>query len=223
MTSGDFAAVADLPVSDRRAHWHFRPAARLAGASRLPARPHQPVHGRARQRGLVPQGATTPRGRDPVDRRVLPPAGRHQELEHGLWPWRFPPVPVRRAVRRRRRPCARILERISTARAPSFVTVLKRFGPGDDGYLSFPMPGWTLALDFPARTPGLAGLLRWLDERVLAGGRPGLPGEGLQGQRRRAGRACTRGLRTSGSCARELDPRRHAGLRPVCARLAAIA
>ena len=66
----------------------------------------------------------------------------------------------------------RCLELISTTRAPSFVTVLKRFGPGDDGYLSFPMSGWTLALDFPARTPGLAGLLDRLDEGVLgAGGR----------------------------------------------------
>jgi decaprenylphospho-beta-D-ribofuranose 2-oxidase len=52
------------------------------------------------------------------------------------------------------------------------VTVLKRFGPGDDGVLSFPMPGWTLALDFPSRTPGLATLLNSLDEDVLsAGGR----------------------------------------------------
>jgi decaprenylphospho-beta-D-ribofuranose 2-oxidase len=54
----------------------------------------------------------------------------------------------------------------------SFVTVLKRFGPGNEGFLSFPMQGWTLALDFPARTPGLAELLNSLDEDVLtAGGR----------------------------------------------------
>ncbi len=66
----------------------------------------------------------------------------------------------------------RSFEKISAARAPSFVTVLKRMGDGDPGLLSFPMPGWTLALDFPARTPGLAGLLGRLDEAVLdAGGR----------------------------------------------------
>ena len=66
----------------------------------------------------------------------------------------------------------RSFELVSRARAASFVTVLKRFGEGDPGPLSFPAPGWTLALDVPARTGGLDGLLASLDRLVVeAGGR----------------------------------------------------
>lgn len=61
-----------------------------------------------------------------------------------------------------------IVETISAAGAPSSLTVLKRFGPGNRGFLSFPKPGWTLTLDFPTNTPGLARLLTRLDEIVLS-------------------------------------------------------
>ncbi len=64
-----------------------------------------------------------------------------------------------------------LLEVISTARAGSFLAVLKQFGQQGPGLLSFPMPGYTLALDFSA-TAATFSLLLHLDRIVTeCGGR----------------------------------------------------
>ncbi|MFB8762616.1 FAD-binding protein [Nocardiopsis alba] len=63
-----------------------------------------------------------------------------------------------------------VVEELARTGAPSFLAVLKRMGDPTPGPLSFPRPGWTLAMDLPVDHPGLARLLRGFDERVLAAG-----------------------------------------------------
>jgi decaprenylphospho-beta-D-ribofuranose 2-oxidase len=171
ITSGDFAELADLPGSAKADPFAFRPGARLGLPDRFPpglinrytvGLANEAWYRKApRQR----QGEIQTIGQffHPLDgirnwNRAYGPGGFRQ-YQYVV------PFGQEAAVRRS-------FELVSQAHAPSFVTVLKRFGEGDPGLLSFPMPGWTLALDFPARTPGLGGLLGRLDELVLeAGGR----------------------------------------------------
>jgi decaprenylphospho-beta-D-ribofuranose 2-oxidase len=171
ITSGDFAEPADLTPGDRADPFAFRPGARLGLPAVFPpglinrytAAAANEAWFRKAPRRRHGELQTIGKFFHPLDgvrnwNRVYGPGGFRQ-YQYVL------PFGQEAAVRRS-------FELVSQARAPSFVTVLKRFGPGDPGLLSFPMAGWTLALDFPARTPGLAGLLGLLDQLVIeAGGR----------------------------------------------------
>ncbi len=59
-----------------------------------------------------------------------------------------------------------LMETIADAGTGSFLAVLKTLGGEGRGYLSFPMRGYTLALDFPAK-PGVNDLLRRLERITL--------------------------------------------------------
>jgi FAD/FMN-containing dehydrogenase len=65
-----------------------------------------------------------------------------------------------------------ILGRIAALGAGSFLAVLKTFGPEEEGPLSFPLPGYTLALDFPLHGGDIIPFLRQLNKLIAgAGGR----------------------------------------------------
>lgn len=62
-----------------------------------------------------------------------------------------------------------MLAQIADAGIASPLSVLKRMGPGRGGMLSFPMEGFTLAVDFPNR-PGAAALIEVLNGMTEAAG-----------------------------------------------------
>jgi decaprenylphospho-beta-D-ribofuranose 2-oxidase len=169
ITSGDFAALDDLDAARRADPFKFDPRARLAAPSVLPP-------GLMNRHSIRLANAAwylkAPKLREhelqtisqffhPLDgirnwNSVYGPGGFRQ-YQYVM------PFGAEAAVRKS-------FEMVSAHRAPSFVTVLKRFGQADPGLLSFPAAGWTLALDFPARTPGLGPLLDELDKLVVAHG-----------------------------------------------------
>ncbi len=66
----------------------------------------------------------------------------------------------------------RCFDLIRARRLPVYLAVFKRFGPGFGGPLSFPIEGWTLAIDLPAAAWGLRSALDELDQLVAGcGGR----------------------------------------------------
>lgn len=64
----------------------------------------------------------------------------------------------------------RVITELAAAQVASIVNVLKRFGPGDPGFLSFPIEGWTLSVDLAAELTRATTVLDRMDQWVLAAG-----------------------------------------------------
>lgn len=63
-----------------------------------------------------------------------------------------------------------VVAKVNASGMASFLAVLKSTGPSNEGPLSFPIEGASLAMDFPNRGEALVALLRELDEIVLRHG-----------------------------------------------------
>jgi decaprenylphospho-beta-D-ribofuranose 2-oxidase len=170
LTRGDHAPLAELPA---RLRAHSRQAPREPKLS-VP----RPIPGRFVNRMSVLAlnevwfGASSP-----SSRLLRPLTSFFHPLDgigswnllygpHGFVQYQFVVPPDRADV------VEESVETIAASGIPSFLAVLKRFGPGTPGPLSFAQEGWTLALDFPLGPPGLPPLLDGLDELIAdAGGR----------------------------------------------------
>ena len=171
LTRGHHATLADLPERKRSRARRFDPAVRLQAPPWAPSRLLNRLTVRAFNEVWFRKAPRSRRGEiQPITAFFHPLdfVGGWNRLYGGAGMVQYQfvvPFGAEDTLRR-------IVERLSGSGIASFLAVLKRFGPGNPGPLSFPLPGWTLALDIPAGVPGLGPLLGELDVAVAdAGGR----------------------------------------------------
>jgi decaprenylphospho-beta-D-ribofuranose 2-oxidase len=170
LTRGDFAAVDELPAKLRKAPLAYGPSPKLAAPPWVPGGLLRTSTVRAFNEVWFRKAPRQHTGYESIPYFFHPLDGvlewNRIYGRSGFIQYQFAvPLGAEQTVHD-------ALGQLAAARCPSFLTVLKRFGPGNPGPLSFPIPGWTLTVDVPAALPGLGPLLDGLDERVTgAGGR----------------------------------------------------
>lgn len=170
LTRGDHAALDDLTDRQRQAPLDYAPTPRVKAPPYIPSGLLNPWTVRAFNEVWFRKAPRRHRGTESIPTFFHPLDGvldwNGVYGRPGFIQYQYVvPDGAEEAVRRS-------VAMLSDAQVPAFLAVLKRFGPGNDGPLSFPQQGWTLALDVPAGLPGLAGLCHRLDELVVeAGGR----------------------------------------------------
>ena len=169
LSRGDHAAVEDLPDKSRGAALRYDPHVRIAAPPFVPSGLVRPATARLLNEAWFRKSPRDERG------AVHSIAGFFHPLDgvahwnrmyggRGFLQYQFVvPFDQGEVVRT-------AIQRLTAARCPSVLAVLKRFGPANPGPLSFPIPGWTLALDLAVGPPELPKVLDELDELVVAAG-----------------------------------------------------
>ncbi|MFF5564258.1 FAD-binding protein [Streptomyces sp. NPDC012623] len=169
---GEHAPLSALPPRARRRPLTHRPA-RIAADAPAPVPPAGPVGRAAAALFNEVWYRTAPRART-GELRHLPAFGRPPG-----GPVRRPGIYGRDGFVRyqfavgygQEEALRRIVERVAHRGCPVFPAELTCFGAGGPGWLSFPTPGWTLAMELPvAGRSWLAPFLDELDEEVAAAG-----------------------------------------------------
>jgi decaprenylphospho-beta-D-ribofuranose 2-oxidase len=171
LTRGEHAAADELGRSERgRGALSFRPRTPIPMPPGVPSSLLRPITARAFNEFWFRKAPSMERGRLNPLASFFHPLDGVKDWNHLYGPQGF--VQYQLAVPPEGHEIVRaVVDQLSIAGIPSFLGVLKRFGPGR-GMLSFPIAGWTLALDIPASVPGLAEILDGFDDLVAeAGGR----------------------------------------------------